>query len=179
MSCGMWDLVPWLGLKPRPPALEAQSLSPWTTREVSCKAFLIPFKLFRIFQIVVKHLCSRDPPLLHASLSAHHQSPLQNPSPSTALSASLLPRYSADSLGHYCYHPPPHLFKPIKWVAGLTANLQHFLFQWWLPAFPRMRPSFFFFLISIKSFMRSSFMILVVLLKTKLFIKRDYKFNIS
>ena len=30
-----WDLVPWLGIEPRPPALGVLSLSPWTTREVS------------------------------------------------------------------------------------------------------------------------------------------------
>ena len=33
-SCGMWDLVPWPGIKPRPPALEAGSLSHWTATEV-------------------------------------------------------------------------------------------------------------------------------------------------
>ena len=33
-SCGMWDLVPWPGIEPGPPALGAQSLSHWTTREV-------------------------------------------------------------------------------------------------------------------------------------------------
>ena len=31
--CSMWGLVPPLGIKPRPPALEMQSLSLWTTRE--------------------------------------------------------------------------------------------------------------------------------------------------
>ena len=30
----MWDLVPWLGIEPRPPTLGAQSLSHWITREV-------------------------------------------------------------------------------------------------------------------------------------------------
>ena len=30
----MWDLVPWPGIEPRPPALEVWSLSHWTTREV-------------------------------------------------------------------------------------------------------------------------------------------------
>ena len=34
LSCGMWDLVPWPGIEPGPPALGAQSLSHWTTREV-------------------------------------------------------------------------------------------------------------------------------------------------
>ena len=34
----MWDLAPCLGIEPRPPALGAQSLSHWTTREVpSCE----------------------------------------------------------------------------------------------------------------------------------------------
>ena len=32
-SCGMWDLVPWPGIEPRPPALGVQTLSHWTTRE--------------------------------------------------------------------------------------------------------------------------------------------------
>ena len=34
LSCGMWDLAPWPGIKPRAPALGAQSLSHWTIREV-------------------------------------------------------------------------------------------------------------------------------------------------
>ena len=34
LSWGMWDLVPWPGIKPGPPALQAWSLSHWTTREV-------------------------------------------------------------------------------------------------------------------------------------------------
>ena len=33
-SCSMWDLVPWPGIEPGPPALGAWSLSHWTTREV-------------------------------------------------------------------------------------------------------------------------------------------------
>ena len=34
LSCSMWDLVPWPGIEPRPPALWAWSLSHWTIREV-------------------------------------------------------------------------------------------------------------------------------------------------
>ena len=34
LSFGMWDLVPWLGIEPRPPALGVQSPSHWTSREV-------------------------------------------------------------------------------------------------------------------------------------------------
>ena len=32
--CGICNLVPWPGVEPRPPALHAQSPSPWTDREV-------------------------------------------------------------------------------------------------------------------------------------------------
>ena len=35
LSCGMWDLVPGPGIEPGLPALGTQSLSHWTTREVS------------------------------------------------------------------------------------------------------------------------------------------------
>ena len=31
LSCGLWDLVPQPGIKPRAPALRDQSLSHWTT----------------------------------------------------------------------------------------------------------------------------------------------------
>ena len=34
LSCGVGDLVPWLGIKPEPPELRGWSLSHWTTREV-------------------------------------------------------------------------------------------------------------------------------------------------
>ena len=40
-SCGMWDLVPRWGIKSLPPALGAQSLSHWTTREV--QTFILLF----------------------------------------------------------------------------------------------------------------------------------------
>ena len=39
LSCNMWDLVPWPGVEPRPPALGAWSLSHWSTREVPWKSF--------------------------------------------------------------------------------------------------------------------------------------------
>ena len=34
LSCSIWDLVPWPGIEPRPPAVKAGSLSHWTTREL-------------------------------------------------------------------------------------------------------------------------------------------------
>ena len=41
LSCGMWDLVSWPGIKPGSPALGVQSLSCWTTSEVSVLHFLL------------------------------------------------------------------------------------------------------------------------------------------
>ena len=38
-SCSILDLIPLPGIKPGPPALEEQSLSHWTTREVSALAY--------------------------------------------------------------------------------------------------------------------------------------------
>ena len=34
LSCSMWDLVPRLGIKPRPPVLGVWNPGHWTTREV-------------------------------------------------------------------------------------------------------------------------------------------------
>ena len=39
-SYSMWDLVPWSGLEPGPPALGTQSLSHWTMRQVPQLALL-------------------------------------------------------------------------------------------------------------------------------------------
>ena len=41
-SCSMWDLVPWPGITPRPPALGAQNLCHWITRQVPLLWFLLP-----------------------------------------------------------------------------------------------------------------------------------------
>ena len=42
LGCGMWDLVPWLGMEPGSPALGVWSLSHWTTGEVPpCNVFLL------------------------------------------------------------------------------------------------------------------------------------------
>ena len=48
--CGMWDLVPRPGIEPGPHALGAQSLSHWTTREVSCVIiFIVVYLVLNIF----------------------------------------------------------------------------------------------------------------------------------
>ena len=43
VSCGMWDLVPWLDFKRGPPALGEWSLSHWATREVLSLTLLIVY----------------------------------------------------------------------------------------------------------------------------------------
>ena len=45
LSCSMWGLIPWPGIKPGPPALGVWSLSHWTTREVPILFFLIGIQL--------------------------------------------------------------------------------------------------------------------------------------
>ena len=45
LSDSMWDLG---GIEPGPPALRAQSLSHWTTREVSRFPFLVPLFIKRL-----------------------------------------------------------------------------------------------------------------------------------
>ena len=39
-SCGMWDLIPWPGIKPGAPALGAWTCSHWTSREVPVVLFI-------------------------------------------------------------------------------------------------------------------------------------------
>ena len=39
LSGGMWDLVPWPGIEPGHPALEAQNFNHWTAREVTVTMF--------------------------------------------------------------------------------------------------------------------------------------------
>ena len=42
LNCSMWTLVPWPGIEPGPPALEAQNPNHWITREVPCSWALSP-----------------------------------------------------------------------------------------------------------------------------------------
>ena len=39
LNCGMWELVPWPGIKPRTPELRAWSLCHWATREIPWELF--------------------------------------------------------------------------------------------------------------------------------------------
>ena len=55
-SCGMWDLVPWPGIEPRPCALEAWSLSHWTAREIPWEYFFLSIRQWVKWMLVVKNL---------------------------------------------------------------------------------------------------------------------------
>ena len=43
LSRSMWDLVPWSGFEPGPPALGMQNFSHWTTEEIPCFILFICF----------------------------------------------------------------------------------------------------------------------------------------
>ena len=52
LSCGMWDLVPWPGIKPRTPAMGAESLSHWTTREVPLPIYFVLYTCLMCFSFL-------------------------------------------------------------------------------------------------------------------------------
>ena len=57
LSRGVQDLVPWSGLEQRPRALAAQSLSRWTTREVSTKDLkTLNWNILRAFYAILTKL---------------------------------------------------------------------------------------------------------------------------
>ena len=60
-SCGVWDLFPWPGSEPWPPALGAQSFNHWTTRKIQsflfCFASLIELPECSRNSIVIKCPC--------------------------------------------------------------------------------------------------------------------------
>ena len=58
LNCGMWDLVPWPGIKPGPPALGSQSLSHWTTREV--QIFFQISKFRNLLNYTILYLTSQN-----------------------------------------------------------------------------------------------------------------------
>ena len=54
LSCSMWDLVLWPGIKREPPALGAWSFSHWTTRELLVFPFFIVY--FEVQNYLFIHL---------------------------------------------------------------------------------------------------------------------------
>ena len=102
LSCGRWALVPWPGIEPGAPALGAQSLIHWTTREVQAH-FSIPMgKSFTDWEIYPT-TCSAGSESLLDELSSHLVGLLifhHLPGPSLGLSAL------------------PLILLPYPWAAG-------------------------------------------------------------
>ena len=57
LSCGMWDLVSWSGIEPRPPALGTWSLSHWTTREIPGVSSWSDKNVLKLLVVMGAHLC--------------------------------------------------------------------------------------------------------------------------
>ena len=80
LSWGMWDLVPWPVVEPGSPALEAQSLSHWTTKEVpqihSSIVSLLPLggkpHKVRDFICPVHPLCTLVPTVLRHTMGTYY-----------------------------------------------------------------------------------------------------------
>ena len=61
LGCGMWNLAPRPGIKPGPPALEAQSLSHWTPKEFPpLSKFLGTFRLTCTHRYIFKCIMNKD-----------------------------------------------------------------------------------------------------------------------
>ena len=64
-SCGIWNLVPWPGIKPGLPALGVQNLSLWATRKVLSYSFLLYLK-FHLWDSI-HYWCTDAEPLASES----------------------------------------------------------------------------------------------------------------
>ena len=63
LSCGTWELVPWPGIEPRTPALEAQSLSQRITRDVAGGYFAMPSCFIHVWLFAILWTAARQTPL--------------------------------------------------------------------------------------------------------------------
>ena len=61
LSCYMWNLDPWPGVEPGPPALGVWQLGHWTTRDVP----IVPTSDFFLFCVMIR------PYISHLSLAGH------------------------------------------------------------------------------------------------------------
>ena len=71
----MWDLVPWPGIRPRPPALGARSLIHWTMTEVPIKASLCPMGCGAAMDLEVCELFQQG---THGSTGLEAETPTQS-----------------------------------------------------------------------------------------------------
>ena len=73
----MWDLVPGPGIEPVPPALGAQSLTHWTTREVPPRLFMSLSPILHLFEAHFRGQwfpnCTPQHPRTLAAPAGHHE----------------------------------------------------------------------------------------------------------
>ena len=87
LSCYMWNLDPWPGVEPGPPALEVWQLGHWTTRDVP----IVSTSDFFLFCVMIR------PYISHLSLAGHLVS-FQFLPLGTTLQWNILSMYSYSSL---------------------------------------------------------------------------------
>ena len=101
LSCSRWNLIPWLGIEPRPPALGAWSLSHWTTREVLKLHFsrshvtvlpnLMNISLYIFLDLFLTKLITSPQNTVHSQFPKHHTEFLLSVPSGILLSTSPLP----------------------------------------------------------------------------------------
>ena len=79
----MWSLIPWSGIKPGSPALGAQSLSHWPTREITWKTFFFFNLFFKILFYLTLQYCIGFAIYQNESATGMHVFPILNPPPSS------------------------------------------------------------------------------------------------
>ena len=75
LSCSMWDLVPWPGIEPGPPALGAERVNHRTSREVPAEIFFKPKVLFCTYSVHCIYLLSYFFPSIQHSISTFFPAP--------------------------------------------------------------------------------------------------------
>ena len=73
LSCSTWDLGPWSGIEPGPPALGAQSPRHWTTREIPNLPYFILINVVWVDGATGTNSFHHSPASLHVGHPLHTQ----------------------------------------------------------------------------------------------------------
>ena len=138
MPRGAWNLVPWPGIEPVPPAVEAQSLNQWTNREVPDFSF-VKWEMNQFRSVTQSSLTLRPHGLQHA------RPPCPLPSPGVHSNSRPLSRWCHPAISSSvisfssCLQSFPASGKWIQltysslWLClgpGLTLFKNLFIFKW-------------------------------------------------
>ena len=76
LSCGMWDLVPWPGIKPGPPALGGWSFSPWTSKDVPMSFEIlkpdINFSVMKVLDVILQNKIASSTLLFNVTIFVNY-----------------------------------------------------------------------------------------------------------